>query len=193
VRELIVLSGPNGAGKTTAAQIVVPRKLAVNEFVNADEIARGLSPFNPAGAAFAAGRLMLERMRSLASGDRDFAIETTCAGRGHINFLRHCKGMGWRITFVFLWLPSPQVALQRVANRVAGGGHSIPAKIVIRRYWAGLRNMFTDYLPLADVASIYDHGGHAPVLIAQRESGAELLVHDPDRWALMERTSRCPN
>jgi predicted ABC-type ATPase len=192
VRELIVLGGPNGAGKTSAAQIVVPRKLDIAEFVNADEIARGLSPFNPEGAAFAAGRLMLERVRSLASGDRDFAIETTCSGKGHINFLRHCKELGWRITLVFLWLPSPQLALERVAKRVAAGGHSVPAATVIRRYRAGLRNMFTDYLPMADVAAIYDHAGDAPILIAQRESGAELVVHDRERWELMERKSRCP-
>jgi predicted ABC-type ATPase len=84
------------------------------------------------------------------------------------------------------------MALERVANRVSAGGHSIPAEIVIRRYWAGLRNMFTDYLPLADDASIYDYAGDAPILVAQRGSGAELVIHDADRWELMERTSRCP-
>jgi predicted ABC-type ATPase len=192
VWELIVLGGPNGAGKTTAAQMVVPRKLHIAEFVNADEIARGLSPFNPEGAAFAAGRLMLERVRRLASGDSEFAIETTCSGKGHINFLHHCKQKGWQITLIFLWLPSFQMALERVANRVAAGGHSIPAEIVTRRYWAGLRNLFTDYLPLADVAPIYDYAGDAPILIVQRESRAELVVHDAERWKRMESTSRCP-
>jgi predicted ABC-type ATPase len=193
VGELIILGGPNGAGKTTAAQIVVPRKLGIAEFVNADEIARGLSPFNPEGAAFAAGRLMLQRMRSLASGDRDFAIETTCSGRGHINFLRHCKQMGWRITFVFLSLPSPQIALERVARRVAAGGHSIPAETITRRYWSGLRNMVTDYLPVADVAAVYDNAGDEPILIAERASDVELVVRDVERWELLERTSRCSN
>lgn len=168
MRELIVLRGPNGAGKTTAAQIVVPWKLDIAEFVNADEIARGLSPFNPERAAFAAGRLMLERMRRLASGDRAFAVETTCSGLGHINFLGHCKQMGWRITLIFLWLPSPQIALERVAQRVASGGHSVPDETVTRRYWAGLRNMFAEYLPVADVASLYDNGGNEPILIARR-------------------------
>jgi predicted ABC-type ATPase len=192
VRELIVLGGPNGAGKTTAAQIVLPGKLDVAEFVNADEIARGLSPFNPDGAAFAAGRLMLERMRGLASGDHDFAIETTCSGKTHIKFLRGCKEKGWRITLVFLWLPSPQIALDRVATRVAAGGHFVPSETIVRRYWGGLRNLFTDYLPLADVAAVYDNTGDEPILIADRAPGFELVVHDAKRWELMGRTSRCP-
>jgi predicted ABC-type ATPase len=191
VRELVVLGGANGAGKTTAAQVVVPRKLGIAEFINADEIARGLSPFNPDGAAFAAGRLMLQRMRSLASGEQSFAIETTCSGRGHLNFLRQCKDAGWRLTFVFLWLPSPQVAIARVERRVATGGHAVHPAIVTRRYWGGLKNMRANYLPLADVAAIYDNAGDEPILIAERISGADLTVHDAERWELIERGSRC--
>ena len=189
MKELIILGGPNGAGKTTAAQIVVPRKLNVPEFINADEIARGLSPFNPDGAALAAGRLMLKRMRTLASGKQSFAIETTCSGRGHLNFLRQCRDAGWRITFVFLWLPSPQIAVDRVARRVSAGGHAVPPEIVIRRYWTGLSNMRAFYLPLADVAAIYDNAAAEPILIAERISGADLIVHDPARWRLIEEAS----
>ena len=191
MKELVVLGGPNGAGKTTAAQIVIPRKLDIAEFINADEIARGLSPFNPDGAALAAGRLMLQRMRNLASGEQSFAIETTCSGRGHLNFLRQCKNAGWRIIFVFLWLPSPQIALDRVARRVAAGGHAVQPEIVVRRYWSGLRNMYSSYLPLADVAAVYDNGGDEPILIAERITGADLTVHDPECWkSLVGEASR---
>jgi predicted ABC-type ATPase len=188
VPELIVLGGPNGAGKTTAAEVLLPRKLAIAEFVNADEIARGLSRFNPDGAGFAAGRLMLMRMRDLASGTRDFAFETTCSGRGHVRFLRECKQAGWRIRFLYLRLPSPEMAVERVAKRVADGGHSVPADIVIRRYRAGWRNMLTYYLPLADAAAIYDNGGDMPILVAERATGIELVIHDPERWAQIEGT-----
>jgi Zeta toxin len=118
VENIVIIGGPNGAGKTTAAQVVLPQQLDIREFVNADEIARGLSPFNPEGAALAAGRLMIERVRNLVQNRRSFALETTCAGRGHVNLLRRCKVEGWRVTLVYLWLPSVEAALDRVARRV---------------------------------------------------------------------------
>lgn len=105
--DVIVLGGPNGAGKTTAAPLLLPRVLSIREFVNADEIARGLSPFNPEGSAVAAGRLMVERVRSPARTGESFAFETTCAGRGHVRLLRACKVRGYRVVLLFLWLPSP--------------------------------------------------------------------------------------
>ena len=190
MKDLIVLGGPNGAGKTTAAQVVVPRKLGIAEFINADEIARGLSPFNPDAASVAAGRLMLERMRALARGEQSFAIETTCSGRGHVDFLRRCKDDGWRVTLVFLWLPSPEIAIDRVARRVRAGGHGIPPDIIVRRYWAGLRNLRERYLPLADVAAIYDNAGEEPILIAERIADAGLVIQDPTRWKSIEEGSR---
>ena len=112
----MIIGGPNGAGKTTAAQVVLPQQLDIREFVNADEIARGLSPFNPGGAALAAGRLMLERIRNLVQDRRSFAFETTCAGRSHLSLLRRCKAEGWRVTLVYLWLPSVEAALNRAAS-----------------------------------------------------------------------------
>jgi predicted ABC-type ATPase len=182
VKDLIVIGGPNGAGKTTAAPDVLPSSLGVREFINADEIARGLSPFNPDSTSIAAGRLMLERMQQLAEVGESFAIETTCSGRAHPRFLRNCKNAGYRLTLVFLWLPSVDVALARVARRVREGGHSIPDDVVARRYVLGLRNMRQIYLPLVDIAVIYDNSDHGRVLIAERRPGAELTVHDPARW-----------
>jgi len=133
VKEIIVIGGPNGAGKTSTAQMLLPSSLGVREFVNADEIARGLSPFNIEGAGMSAGRLMLQRMDELAKRGQNFAFETTCSGRTHNNFLNRCKGGGWRISLLFLWLPSPQAALDRVAQRVREGGKSIPDHVIERR------------------------------------------------------------
>jgi len=148
VRDVIMLGGPNGADKTTAAATLLPQALDIREFVNADEIARGLSPFNPNGAAVAAGRLMIARVRALARAGESFGFETTCAGLGHARLLRMCRAVGYRLSLVFLWLPSPEAALARVSRRVREGGHGIPDDVVIRRYAAGLRNMRRVYLPM---------------------------------------------
>jgi len=188
VREVIMLGGPNGAGKTTAAASLLPDALGIREFVNADEIARGLSPFNPEGTAVAAGRLMIERIQALARAGESFAFETTCAGRGHARLL--CRAAGYRLSLVFLWLPSAEAALARVAQRVREGGHGIPDDVVVRRYAAGLRNMRRLYLPLVDAALIYDNSGAGRVLIAERGLGASFVVHDPVRWALIEEATR---
>jgi predicted ABC-type ATPase len=130
--DIVVLGGPNGAGKTTAAQVLLPSGLGVRAFVNADDIARDLSPFNVSGVALAAGRLMLERMRQLVRRGESFAFETTCSGLAHSEFLRRCRERGWRITLLYLWLPSPEAAIERVARRVAQGGHDIPPML-----WCG--------------------------------------------------------
>jgi predicted ABC-type ATPase len=189
VKDIVILGGPNGAGKTTAARALLPQELDISEFVNADEIARGLSPFNAEGAALAAGRLMLERMRNLVRVGQSFAFETTCSGRNYLNLIRQCKVEDWRVTLLFLWLPSPQAALDRVARRVREGGHGIPANVVVRRYRGGLSNMYQLYLPLADVAAIYDNSDEGRVLIAERTPDAPLTVHDATRWAMIERAT----
>lgn len=186
MKDIVILGGPNGAGKTTAAQVVLPRQLDIREFVNADEIARGLSPFNPDGAAIAAGRLMIERIRNLVQDRQSFAFETTCAGRLHAALLQRCKAHGWRVTLVYLWLPSVEAALDRIARRVREGGHDIPANVVTRRYWAGLANMRDLYLPLADLAFIYDNSDEGRALIAERTPEESLVIHDARRWALIK-------
>jgi predicted ABC-type ATPase len=190
VKDIVMIGGPNGAGKTTAAPAVVPRELGIHEFVNADEIARGLSPFNAERAALAAGRLMIERMRTLVRDGESFAFETTCAGRAHGGWLRACKLRGWRVTLLYLWLPSVQAALDRVARRVRQGGHGIPDDVVIRRYWAGVANMRNLYLPLADVAAIYDNSDERRVLIAEKLPGTPLVIHDTTRWEMIKAASQ---
>lgn len=188
MKDIVIIGGPNGAGKTTAAPAVVPRELGIREFVNADEIARGLSPFNFQGAAVAAGRLMILRMHALVRSGESFAFETTCSGRAYARWLQACKTAGWRVTLLYLWLPSPQAAIDRVARRVREGGHGVPDDVVIRRYQAGLVNMRRLYLPLADVAAIYDNSDDARTLIAERTPDAPLIVYDTTRWAMIERT-----
>jgi predicted ABC-type ATPase len=169
---------------------LLPSALGIGEFVNADEIARGLSPFKPETSALAAGRIMLRRMRELASSGKSFAIETTCAGLGHVHLLRRCKAMGYRVVLIFLWLPSVQTAIARVAQRVGSGGHYVADAIVIRRYTAGLRNLRRLYLPLADMGFIYDNSTSASPLIAEQGLGGSFIVHDRAKWTKIEAVAR---
>jgi predicted ABC-type ATPase len=190
LKDIFIIGGPNGAGKTTAAQDLLPREFNVRAFVNADDIARDLSPSNPEQAALAAGRIMIERMRALVRSEESFAFETTCAGRAYAHWLRECKERGWRVTLVFLWLPSPEMALDRVARRVREGGHNIPKDVVIKRWKAGISNMRHLYLPLSDIAAIHDNSDATRVLIAKRTPNAQLVIHDAVRWAMIEQVSQ---
>jgi predicted ABC-type ATPase len=156
--------------------------LGIREFVNADEIARGLSPFNPEGVALAAGKIMIERIRDLVQSGESFAFESTCSGRGHIRTLQMCRSAGYRLTLLYLWLSSPEAALARVAKRVSQGGHRIPNDVVVRRYAAGLRNMRDVYLPIVDVAYISDNSDDEGVLIAERQPNAPLIIRDAAKW-----------
>lgn len=135
----MILGGPNGAGKTTAARVLLPGFFRLHDFLNADEIARGISPNDVEAAAFAAGRKMIERMRDLAYAGRSFGFETTCSGKSYLPTLERCKADSWRITPIYLWLPSPDYAVQRVARRVLRGGHGIPEEIIVRRFDAGAK------------------------------------------------------
>jgi predicted ABC-type ATPase len=190
VKDVIVIGGPNGAGKTTAANRLLPTALELREFLNADEIARGLSPFEPEANAVPAGRMMIDRIDRLVEARKSFAFETTCAGHRQAKLLRACRAAGYRVTFIFLWLPSPQFAVERVAQRVARGGHHIPEDIIIRRYAAGMYNMRHVFLPLADVALIYDNSGEYPLLIAEKRASVPFVVRDATRWELIEGATR---
>jgi predicted ABC-type ATPase len=191
VKEIFILGGPNGAGKTTAAPALIPKALGIREFVNADEIARGLSPFNAEAAAVAAGRLMVERISALTETGESFAFETTCAGRGYVRLLRICRAAGYRVTLIFLWLSSVEAALKRVARRVREGGHDVPVEVIRRRYIGGLRNMRTLYLPAVDIGVVIDNsdeGGRTIIVEWTKEAG--LAVRDPRRWGLIEEATK---
>lgn len=154
---LYIIAGCNGAGKTTASMTVLPEVLDCCEFVNADEIAKGLSPLNPESVAIVAGKLMLQRIDTLLHRHVTFAIETTLATRSYATLVERAKREGYTVVLLFFWLPSPEVAEQRVATRVASGGHNIPKDVIHRRYWTGLRNLFDIFVPIVDRWSIYDN------------------------------------
>jgi predicted ABC-type ATPase len=187
---VVVLGGSNGAGKSTTAARLLRGALSVNEFVNADTIAQGLSAYRPESAAIAAGRVMLARLRYLARIREDFAFETTLAGRGHARWLESLRAAGYRVHLTFLWLPSPDLAVARVAERVRSGGHGVPEQVVRRRFAAGLRNLVTCYLDVVDSWQIYDNSGmDEPLLIASREAGASPEIVDSEAWqALLRQT-----
>ena len=154
---LYIIAGPNGAGKTTASFTVLPEVLDCNEFVNADEIAKGLSPFKPEEVAIQAGKLMLQRIDQLLERQETFAIETTLATKSYKSLIIRAKKLGYTVVLLFFWLPSPEMAEQRVAMRVAEGGHNIPKDVIYRRYWAGLSNLFDIFAPIVDDWSLYDN------------------------------------
>jgi predicted ABC-type ATPase len=161
--------------------------LAVNEFVNADVIARGLSAADPDSAAIAAGRVMLARLRELAGQRVSFAFETTLASRTFAPWLRDLRASGYQIHLLFLWLPSAEFAVERVADRVRAGGHNVPAETVRRRYRAGLRNLFDLYEPLVSSWGLYDSSGPVPRLIAERLETLPPRVYDESIWAVVKR------
>jgi predicted ABC-type ATPase len=152
---LILFAGANGSGKTTAARYLLPRE-HILEFVNADEIARGLSPLNPSGQAVKAGRLVLERMRELIASRRSFAVETTLSGKGLAKYLRLAKEAGYQVEMNFLFCSDVRFNIQRIKRRVIQGGHHVPSDDVRRRYWRGLVNLYSVYGMLCDKITVYD-------------------------------------
>jgi len=186
MKDIVLIGGPNGAGKTTAARVLLPKFFGHYEFLNADDIAREIAPWNVESAAFAAGRQMIERLHSLVQKGESFAIESTLSGKSYISLLKDCRANGWNVTLYYFWLPAPEDSIARVARRVSQGGHYIPDEVIIRRFKTGIWNMRHLYLPLADTAAIYDNSGEQRVLIADRESGWPLVVHDPERWSKIE-------
>jgi predicted ABC-type ATPase len=154
---VIVLAGPNGAGKTTTAPTLLRETLGVVEFVNSDTIALGLAAFSPELVALEASAIMLDHIRALGKKRKSFAFETTLASLSLAPWLAELIKTGYEFHLFFLWLPSVEFALDRVADRVRMGGHNVPAETVRRRYHAGLRNFFSLYQPLATKWRIYDN------------------------------------
>ena len=180
---VVVLGGPNGAGKSTAAPRLLRGSLRVEEFVNADTLAQGLSAFRPQDVALEAGRITLARLDSLESQRKSFAFESTLASHALVRRLRRLKERGYSVHVVYLWLPTVDLALARVAERVRTGGHDVPADTVRRRFDRGRRNFFTLYRPLADTWRLYDASAiTGPRLAATGGQEEPTKLRDPKTW-----------
>jgi predicted ABC-type ATPase len=179
---LYLIAGPNGAGKTTFACTFLPAYTDCTQFINADLIAEGLSPFAPESAALRAGRLVLERIAELSSQRVDFGLESTLSGKTYELMFRRLKTEGYHIFLFFLWLPEVDTAVARVADRVRRGGHNVPETDIRRRYGRGLRNFLYVYRPLLDGWILFDNTGETPIRIANGEGG-RLDIRDPQQYA----------
>lgn len=180
---LFVISGPNGAGKSTAAPLLIGQRLGIAEFVNADVIAAGLSAFSPESAAIEAGRVILRRLRQLADEGKDFAFETTLASRSFAPWIaRLRRECNYRFHLAYLWLPSPELAVSRVDERVRAGGHAVPPDDIRRRYRRGLSNFFSIYRPIADSWELHDNSVAPSSLIAAQEGSGPVQFGDVGLW-----------
>jgi predicted ABC-type ATPase len=178
MKNLFIIAGCNGAGKTTASYNILPEMLGCKEYVNADEIARGISPFKPESVSIQAGKIMLTRIKELIANGTDFALETTLATRTHANFIRYAQGHGYKVTLVFFWLNLPNLAVERVKMRVESGGHNIDEKVIRRRYDIGLKNLFSLYIPLCEYWMIINNSTLPPELIAEGGKNQETKVYN---------------
>lgn len=180
---LYIIAGPNGAGKTTASYNVLPDLLHCTNFVNADEIARGLSPFAPESVAIQAGKIMLSRIKELLKQSATFGIETTLATRSYVNLVRKAQLSGYVVNLVFFYLDNEEQAVQRVAQRVSNGGHNIPETDIRRRFKRGLYNLVNLYLPICDSALVFNNTMGEALLVARKSASNDaILVYQPEMW-----------
>ena len=185
-KQLYIIAGCNGAGKTTASFTILPEVLDCKEFINADEIAKGLSPFQPESVAMQAGRIMLARMDELLQKGETFAFETTLATKSYKQKIEWAQANGYEVTLLFFWLDSPNMAKKRVAQRVAEGGHSIPSETIERRYYNGIANLFAIYIDMVDICYIFDNSEGRKELIAQKEKHKGIIIYNNDKFNLMK-------
>jgi predicted ABC-type ATPase len=175
-RNVYIIAGPNGSGKTTFAVKFLPEYAMCPNFVNADLIAQGLSPFSPSTAAIKAGKLVLEQIHRFADSGVDFAFETTLSGKLYVNLFKSLKAKGYKIHLFFLWLPDTDLAVSRIKSRVAQGGHDVPVRDIIRRFSRSVSNFFRLYQPFIDSWMLFDNAGPIPVLIAERKNGKITII-----------------
>ncbi len=185
-KNLYIIAGCNGAGKTTASFTILPEIIECKEFVNADEIAKGLSPFQPEKVAFEAGRIMLNRIAELLEQNRSFAFETTLSTRSYKLKIEEAKQKGFIITLLFFWLQNVELAKERVRTRVSEGGHNIESEVIERRYIKGIKNLFDIYLPIVDGALIFDNSYGKHLLIAKKNIDRAIDIIDGSKFNLLK-------
>jgi predicted ABC-type ATPase len=186
MKKLYVIAGCNGAGKTTASYTILPEILDCKEFVNADEIARGISPFQPEKAGIEAGRLMLKRIKKLLETGENFAFETTLSTRSYVQFVEKAKQLNYQVTCLFFWLDSEELAISRVETRVKEGGHHIPNDVIRRRYKSGLKNFFNLFLDKVDNWLFVNNSGDTYEIIAEGALNEET-VNNVKQWEELKR------
>ena len=186
-KKLYVIAGCNGAGKTTASFTILPEILDCKEFINADEIARGISPFQPEKVSFEAGRIMLNRINELLYRNESFAFETTLSTKSFKTKIIEAKEKGFQVTLLFFWLKSIQLAKERVKIRVSEGGHDIEPEVIERRYIRGIKNLFDIYLPIVDFAFIFDNSEGKHKLLANKQMNNLLNIVDIEGFNLLKK------
>jgi predicted ABC-type ATPase len=185
-KRLYIIGGCNGAGKTTASFNILPDILHCREYVNADEIARGISPFQPEKVAIEAGRIMLHRIDELLDQGEDFAFETTLSTRSFKGTIERAKAKGYSITLIYFWLESTELAIKRVETRVEEGGHNIPTDTIVRRYYGGLRNLFNLYQNICDLILLYDNSKSNPELLFEKSIGNSEIIYNKDKFGQIQ-------
>lgn len=178
---MYIISGCNGSGKTTASYTLLPEMLECNQFVNSDEFAKSLSPFNPSEASVSASRYMLQKIYYLLGNHMDFCVETTLATRSLMGIINDAKSRGYTVNILYFWLKSPEMAIARVKSRVEAGGHNIPENVVRRRYYMGLNYFFETYAPICDRWMLADNSS-SPFSIVAEGSPAGIKVRDKEKY-----------
>ena len=185
MNKLYIIAGPNGAGKTTASYTILPEIFYCSEFVNADEIARGISPFNPERVSIKAGRIMLQRIRELLDNEESFAFETTLSTKSYTELIKKAQEKEYEVILLFLALNSHELAIKRVKIRVEEGGHNIPEEVIKRRFDKGLQNLFKLYLPIVDKWIIVDNSGEKFEFIGEG-SYDKTIVKNKKIWTILK-------
>ena len=189
-KNLYIIAGCNGAGKTTASFTILPEILDCKEFVNADEIAKGLSPFQPEKVSFESGRIMLRRINELLETNVNFAFETTLATKSYKSKIREAKKKDYSVTLLFFWLQNVDLAIERVKIRVAEGGHNIENEVIRRRYKKGIKNLFEIYLPIADEVMIFDNSEGKHDLMAKKTITTEIDIFNEIKFNKLKKQYR---
>jgi predicted ABC-type ATPase len=186
-KNLYIIAGCNGAGKTTASFTILPEILNCKEFVNADEIAKGLSPFQPEKVSFEAGRIMLKRINELLENNENFAFETTLATKSYKSKVINAQQKKYNVTLLFFWLQNVDLAIERVKTRVIEGGHNIESDIIKRRYINGIKNLFEIYIPIVDEVMLFDNSYGKPELIAEKNSETDLVILNESKFDKLKK------